>query len=585
MDRPTIILNLYTVLLLCATCISILLGLSVYSLNRKATVNWLFMLVMLTNAYWAFCHFMMAQSASFGEAELWVKALFLWPFLDALMLHFALVFTESSLLKNKLVYVVLYLPALFFSFLDISTNLIYAGPALESWGYTNAVQMNSAVTNVYGVWSGIFSLLVLFCFASYYNRVIDKVKKRQTEFMVAGFSIPIVVSLFTDSLFPVMGLDFPVMGPIFGSVTSVFVVYAMIKWELFSFRAEIAVENVFSAMPDSVVLVSLSGVVIKVNRSLLELSGYLESELIGQSLSDLTSRGNILDVNGVMPKLSQLNSLREVRNFEMTFSTKSGERRTGMLSASVVADNNGHDVGYAFILHDITSRKLMEKKLLRTERLASIGELAGLVGHDLRNPLSGIRGAAYYLKRKHAEVYDGEDLSMFDSIDKSINYSNKIINDLLDYSADLCPNLTHITPHALMQASLATVQVPDNVVVIDETSNVPSLLVDEVMMHRGFEGILKNCLEAMPEGGKLHLKSVVEGGFVVFTFADSGLGMNEETLSKLWMPLFTTKAKGMGFGLAICRRIVEAHGGHISAVSAIGQGTTVRVELPLAPSR
>ena len=79
----------------------------------------------------------------------------------------------------------------------------------------------------------------------------------------------------------------------------------------------------------------------------------------------------------------------------------------------------------------------MEQKLLRAERFASIGELAGLVGHDLRNPLSGIRGAAFYLKKKHADHLDAKDLEMFESMDKSINYSNKIINDLLDYSAEI----------------------------------------------------------------------------------------------------------------------------------------------------
>lgn len=109
-------MNPYSLLLLCATCISILLGLSVFSLNRKATANRLFILVMLTNAYWAFCLFMIAQSPDAAGAFFWGKILSFWPFLDAFMLHFALSFTESEILKNKLIYIVLYLPALFFSF-------------------------------------------------------------------------------------------------------------------------------------------------------------------------------------------------------------------------------------------------------------------------------------------------------------------------------------------------------------------------------------------------------------------------------------------------------------------------------------
>ena len=158
----------------------------------------------------------------------------------------------------------------------------------------------------------------------------------------------------------------------------------------------------------------------------------------------------------------------------------------------------------------------MEQKLLRTERLASIGELAGLVGHDLRNPLSGIRGAAFYLKRKHKDHLDDEDITMFESIDKSINYSNKIINDLLDYSTELSLDKVLVSSKTLVQACLNMVDPPENVKVIDETLDAPSLFVDDDRLQRGFAGIVKNAFDAMPEGGELHIKSIVEGNHVVF---------------------------------------------------------------------
>ena len=574
-------MNLYTVLLLCATCISILLGLIVLSLNRKAAANRLFMVVMITNAYWAFCHFMTAQAPNMADAALWGKILSFWPFLDAFMLHFALIFTESRLQKNKLIYLVLYLPALFFSLIDLTTNLVYSGTVLQDWGYSNIIS-ESVVGSLYGVWSGVFSLLALFVFANFYNKVVDKTKKRQTEFIAIGFGIPIVISLFTDSLFPALGFIFPVMGPLFGSLTSIFVVYAMIKCELFSFRAEIAVENVFSAMPDSVILINLKGIVTKINQSLVELTGYSEAELVGESVYSLAERSSFNNSAGALPEIiNKMRKLREIHNYEIIFKTKSGQPKTIMLSCSVVNDNNGNDLGYALVIHDITARKQMEQKLLRTERLASIGELAGLVGHDLRNPLSGIRGAAFYLKRKHKDHLDDEDNAMFESIDKSINYSNKIINDLLEYSCEISLCKVPVGPKTLVQACLNMVDPPENVTVIDETLEAPSLFVDDDRLQRGFAGIVKNAFDAMPEGGELHIKSLVEGNYVVFLFIDTGVGMDEATLSKLWTPLFTTKAKGMGFGLAICRRIVEAHEGRISAESVLGQGTTIRVELPL----
>ncbi len=575
-------MNLYALILLCASAISLTIGLSVYSLNRKSSLNKLFMLTMIANAYWAFGSFMRAQTSNVSEAVFWGQVLSFWPFLVALMLHFALAFTESDLLKNKLIYVALYFPALLFSLIDLTTNWVFALPTLSFWGYTPTVQSDSGISMLYGIWSAVFDLLALFCFVNYYNKVVDKTKKRQTVFVAGGFSISIFVSLFTDSIFPVMGLNFPVMGPIFGSIASIFVVYAMIKCDLFGFRVEIAAENVFSTMPDSVILVSLKGLIIKVNRSLVELTGYSESEVLGKPVSFMLQKANVTNEGGATPQIMvNLPKVREIRHYEITFNTKSGERKTGMLSCSMITDNSGHDVGAAFILHDITKRKEMEQKLLHAERLASIGELAGLIGHDLRNPLSGIRGAAFYLKRKHADHLDADDLTMFESIDKSINYSNKIINDLLDYSSELSLDRVLVEPSSLVKTSLAMVPQPENITIVDATLDMPGFYADEAKLCRGFAGIVKNAFDAMPNGGELHIRSEVAGGSIVFTFADNGLGMNEETLNKLWMPLFTTKAKGMGFGLAICKRIVEMHGGRISIQSTLEKGSVVRVELPL----
>ena len=100
-------------------------------------------------------------------------------------------------------------------------------------------------------------------------------------------------------------------------------------------------------------------------------------------------------------------------------------------------------------------------------------------------------------------------------------------------------------------------------------------------MRRGFVDIFKNAYDAMPNGGELTVKGEKIGNSIIFIFTDTGEGMTQETLSKLWTPLFTTKAKGMGFGLAICKRTVEAHGGKITAVSEPKKGTTITIEFPL----
>jgi len=102
-------------------------------------------------------------------------------------------------------------------------------------------------------------------------------------------------------------------------------------------------------------------------------------------------------------------------------------------------------------------------------------------------------------------------------------------------------------------------------------------------MKRVFVNLLKNSVDAMPNGGKIMIKTLELGTNIQFLFVDTGVGMTQETLDKLWTPLFTTKAKGMGFGLPICRRIIEAHAGTISMDSIFGKGTTSRITIPIKP--
>jgi PAS domain S-box-containing protein len=231
------------------------------------------------------------------------------------------------------------------------------------------------------------------------------------------------------------------------------------------------------------------------------------------------------------------------------------------------------------------TRELVEaqNQLLRAQRLAAIGELAGMVGHDLRNPLTGIAGATYYLKMKLNEKLNDKEREMFEAMEKAIAYSNKIINDLLEYSREIRLELSEAVPKTLLVEALSLMKVPQNVLVIDRMGKMPRLKVDKEKMRRVFVNMIKNAFDAMPNGGKLTVKSEKEGDNVAFSFSDTGTGMSKEVLDKIWSPLFTTKARGMGFGLPICKRIVEAHGGKITISSAVNKGSTFTVTLPIEP--
>lgn len=223
----------------------------------------------------------------------------------------------------------------------------------------------------------------------------------------------------------------------------------------------------------------------------------------------------------------------------------------------------------------------MEQKLLKSQRLASIGELSTILGHDLRNPLEAIRTGSYYLRKKYDDEIDDTDRLVFDSIQASVDDADKIVRDLIDYASDIKLDLRNISAKALVSDALALVSKPDNVAVVDQTEDV-TLLVDATRISQVFVNLVKNSFDAMPNGGKLTIKTALKEGMLNLSFTDTGVGMNGETLERMWTPLFTTKAKGMGFGLPICKRIVEAHNGKIHSESQFGVGTTVTVQLPSA---
>jgi PAS domain S-box-containing protein len=227
--------------------------------------------------------------------------------------------------------------------------------------------------------------------------------------------------------------------------------------------------------------------------------------------------------------------------------------------------------------------KQAQARLVKTERLATIGELAGMVGHDLRNPLSGIKNSAYYLKKKGAEISEAQAKEMLDTIDKCVDYSNKIVSDLLDYSREIHLELMERSPRALLLESLAMSQVPEKVKIVNCLKNNPNLKVDSDKIKRVFINLIKNAVDAMPNGGKLTIDSKQINDVLELSFSDTGTGISDEVMPKLFSPLFTTKAQGMGFGLAICKRLIEAHAGTISVKTAKGKGTTFIVTLPIEP--
>ncbi len=218
-------------------------------------------------------------------------------------------------------------------------------------------------------------------------------------------------------------------------------------------------------------------------------------------------------------------------------------------------------------------------QLQKSERFAAIGELATMVAHDLRNPLQAIENAAFFLKRSPRT--SDKEREILTRVEDAVKYSDKIVNDLLDYSREVRLERTRTNPSSLVRQTLTMVRVPGDVSIEDKTGVTPTIAVDVGKIERTFVNLVSNAVDAMPNGGTLRISSSESDHKVDFVFSDTGTGMTKEVLEKAFTPLFTTKAKGMGFGLSICKRIVEAHGGKIAVESAPGKGATFTVSIPV----
>ena len=225
--------------------------------------------------------------------------------------------------------------------------------------------------------------------------------------------------------------------------------------------------------------------------------------------------------------------------------------------------------------------KAAQEQLLRREKLAILGQLAGGVGHELRNPLGVMSNAVYYLKTILHEV-DATTEEYLGIISSEIHNANKIISDLLGFSRIRPAEWKEIAVSDLVAQVLEKQLIPENVEVITRLSpGLPALFVDHKQIGQVLVNLVTNACQAMPEGGKLTIGAQTEKSHVSLSITDTGCGMSEEDMKKSFEPLFTTKARGIGLGLAVSKNLVETNGGSIEMESDEGKGSTFRVILPI----
>ncbi|MBU0480005.1 MAG: hypothetical protein KKG47_02770 [Proteobacteria bacterium] len=224
----------------------------------------------------------------------------------------------------------------------------------------------------------------------------------------------------------------------------------------------------------------------------------------------------------------------------------------------------------------------VQKKLLKQERLAAIGKLAGSVAHDIRNPLGSIRNSIYFLSHTIEAETDSKIYRHLGLMDREIDRANTIISGLLDVSVKNEPLLEEDDLNLLIRTLADDFDIPENITLKTELDpSLPVFMFDHGQIQRVIQNLITNAIQAMPDGGTLHIESSLQKDIVEITVRDSGSGIAPENLNDIFEPLFTTRTRGVGLGLAIVRTFIENHQGTITVASEINRGTTFTIRLPV----
>jgi two-component system, NtrC family, sensor histidine kinase HydH len=271
------------------------------------------------------------------------------------------------------------------------------------------------------------------------------------------------------------------------------------------------------------------------------------------------------------------------RQKEILLDLHPDKHTTLQLASMVVRDTDGRLAGEVLLIRDLTAVKLLEKELQRSERLAALGKMAAGVAHELRNPLSSIKGLAVLLKSQL--VASGSTVETADILVKEVERLNRSIGELLDYAK---PGQLEREPTAIdeiIKKTVSLVQVDAESykisIVQGLAADLPLVHVDQDKLNQVLLNLLLNAIQAMPNGGVLTVKTEHDGGMVVISVRDSGVGIPPENLQRVFDPYFTTKSNGTGLGLALSAKIVEEHGGTIKIFSTPHEYTEIKVMLPL----
>jgi two-component system cell cycle sensor histidine kinase/response regulator CckA len=399
----------------------------------------------------------------------------------------------------------------------------------------------------------------------------------------AAYKVPIVILTgFNDNAVSLEAVrrgaqDYLIKGKLDGALLVKAITYAVERKKLDEAVKRQA--ELIDLSPDAIIIKKPDDTVTFWSLGAEKLYGYTKTQAIGQKIGLLVKTKSVQPLENIEAQLKKEGKW----SGEMYHQTKSG-RELAIQSYYIAKFNENKEITEIFESNvDITERK-------NVERLAAIGATAGMVGHDIRNPLQTIAGEIFLAECVLKDLPDNEFKKnmkeSLNTIEEQMNYVNKIVSDLQDYAKPLKPKIEEVNVKDIVQTVLSSIDVSQN----NQEKNIEievlvhkdlcSLPVDKIYLQRILQNLINNSIQAMPNGGKLTVVASRQNGRAVISVEDTGEGIPIEFRGKLFTPLVTMKSKGQGFGLAVVRRLTEALGGTVTFESEVGRGTKFILMFP-----
>jgi PAS domain S-box-containing protein len=347
-------------------------------------------------------------------------------------------------------------------------------------------------------------------------------------------------------------------------------------------RADDFRRNLIGGSIDGIVATDHRGNIVIFNEGAEKVFGYTSEEVIGRmDVADLYPPGQAKRVREDLYGYEYGGS-GKLANYETTILDKAGNEMSVWLSASIIYED-GKVLGTVVFFRDLTERKKLEKRVLESERLATVGQGMAYISHEIKNPLMIIGGFAQQVLRKIGQ--DGKNKEKLEIIINEIKRLEEFLSDVTDVTKLSKPKKIIASINDVVEevSTLLKHELDAHHVVFDKSidPHIPKTLFDKKQIKQVFINVVKNAIEAMPEGGKLSIQTRLKERSIEILFSDTGKGVAPKDLDDIFDPFVTTKPQGTGLGLAISRKIMEDHEGDISIKSKPGEGAVCTVILPI----